>query len=114
VDGVRKLIQFLHSANYNSKDSPFDAVVTSFSKRSEKDIRAMLKMLKQANLGKVFVTAFKHPKACPRDVLEKLTGDEGLTFVENISEHVQGWTHQKVLVLGSYYFLGELQPLLRN
>jgi dihydrofolate synthase/folylpolyglutamate synthase len=114
VDGVRKLIQFLHSANYNSKDSPFDAVVTSFSKRSEKDIKAMLKMLKQAQLGKVFVTAFKHPKACPRDVLEKLTGDEGLTFVENIAEHVQGWTHQKVLVLGSYYFLGELQPLLRN
>jgi len=114
VDGVRKLIQFLHSANYNSKDSPFDAVVTSFSKRSEKDIRVMLKMLKRANLGKVFVTAFKHPKACPQDVLEKLTGDEGLTFVENIAEHVQGWTHQKILVLGSYYFLGELQPLLRN
>lgn len=114
VDGVRKLIQFLHSANYNSKNSPFDAVVTSFSKRSEKDIRVMLKMLKQAHLGKVFVTAFKHPKACPQDVLEKLTGDEGLTFVENISDHVQGWTHQKVLVLGSYYLLGELQPLLRN
>jgi dihydrofolate synthase/folylpolyglutamate synthase len=114
VDGVRKLIQFLHSANYNSKDYPFNAVVTSFSKRNEKDIKIMLKMLKHAHLGKVFVTAFKHPKACPRDVLEKLTSDEGLTFVENISDHVQGWTHQKVLVLGSYYLLGELKHLLRD
>lgn len=114
VDGVRKLIQFLHSANYNSKDYPFNAVVTSFSKRNEKDIRIMLKMLKQAHLGKVFVTAFTHPKACPRDVLEKLTIQEGLTFVENISDLVQGWTHQKILVLGSYYLLGELQPLFRH
>ena len=73
----------------------------------------MLKMLKRANLGKVFVTAFNHPKACPRDVLEKLTADEGLTFVENIADHVQGWTHQKILVLGSYYLLGELQSLQR-
>jgi dihydrofolate synthase/folylpolyglutamate synthase len=113
VDGVRKLIQFLHSANYNSKDSPFDAVVTSFSKRNEKDISVMLKMLKQANLGKVLVTAFTHPKACPKDVLEKLTLQEGLTFVENISDHVQGWTHQKILVVGSYYLLGQLQPLFR-
>jgi folylpolyglutamate synthase/dihydropteroate synthase len=88
--------------------------VTSFSKRNEKDIKIMLKMLKHAHLGKVFVTAFKHPKACPRDVLEKLTSDEGLTFVENISDHVQGWTHQKVLVLGSYYLLGELKHLLRD
>ena len=114
VDGVRKLIQFLHSTNYNSKEYPFNAVVTSFSRRNEKDIKIMLKMLKHAHLGKVFVTAFKHPKACPKDVLEKLTSDEGLTFVENISDHVQGWTRQKVLVLGSYYLLGELKPLLRD
>ena len=114
VDGVRKLIQFLHSANYNFKDSPFDAVVTSFSKRDEKDIRIMLKMLKESHLGTVLVTAFTHPKACPRGVLEKLAGDEGLTFVENIADHVQGWTHQKVLVLGSYYLLGQLQPLFQS
>lgn len=109
VDGVRKLIQFLHSANYNLKDSPFDAVVASFSKRNEKDVKTMMKMLKQAQLGKVFVTAFTHPKAYPRDSLQELAHQEGLSFVENISDHVQGWTHQKVLVLGSYYLLGELQ-----
>jgi len=112
VDGVRKLIQFLHSANYNLKDSPFDAVVVSFSKRNEKDIKLMLKMLKCAQLGKVFVTAFMHPKAYPKDSLKDLAHQEGLSFVENISDHVQGWTHQKVLVVGSYYLLGELQSQL--
>ena len=114
VDGVRKLIQFLHSANYNSKELPFNVVVTSFSKRNEKDIGIMMKMLKQAHLGKVIVTSFNHPKACPRDVLEKLTVQEGLTFVESIADHVQGWTHQKILVLGSYYLLRELQPLFSS
>jgi dihydrofolate synthase/folylpolyglutamate synthase len=114
VDGVRKLIQFLHSANYNLKDSPFDAVVASFSKRNEKDIKIMLKMLKHAQLGKVFVTAFTHPKAYPRDSLQELAHQEGLSFVENITDHVQGWTHQKVLVLGSYYLLGELQSQIRG
>ena len=109
VDGVRKLIQFLHSANYNLKDSPFDAVVASFSKRNEKDIKIMLKMLKHAQLGKVFVTAFTHPKAYSKDSLQELAHQEGLSFVENISDYVQGWTHQKVLVVGSYYLLGELQ-----
>lgn len=110
-DGMRKLIQFLHSANYNFKDSPFDVVLTSFSKRNEKDIRVMLKMLKQARLGKVVVTSFNHPKACPPKAMEMLARQEGLDFVEDISDHVHGWTHQKILVAGSYYLLGELQPL---
>lgn len=113
-DGMRKLIQFLHSANYNFKDTPFDVVLTSFSKRNEKDLRVMLKMLKRARLGKVVVTCFKHPKACPPKAMEMLAREEGLEFVEDISDHVQGWTHQKILVAGSYYFLGELYPLFGN
>ena len=114
VDGVRKLIQFLHSANYNFGTAPFKAVVTSFSKRNEKDLRVMLKMLKSANLGEVLVTSFRHTKAYPKDALRDLCSQEGLKFVENISDHVQGWTHQKILVVGSYYFLGQLKPLLSS
>lgn len=112
VDGVRKLIQFLNDGNYNFQDSPFNAVVTSFSQRNEKDLIIMLKMLKRSGLGKVLVTSFNHPKAYPKAQLKKLCDHEGLTFVENISELVQGWTHQKILVAGSYYFLGQLKPLL--
>jgi dihydrofolate synthase/folylpolyglutamate synthase len=114
VDGVRKLIQFLHSANYNFQAAPFKAVVTSFSKRNEKDLRVMLKMLKRAGLGEVLVTSFEHTKAYPKEALRDLSSQEGLKFVENIADHVQGWTHQKILVVGSYYFLGQLKPLLRS
>ena len=114
VDGMRKLIQFLHSANYTSGEVPFDAVVTSFSKRNEKDLRVMLKMLGKAALGKVYVTSFDHPKACPKEALKDLCSQEGLQFVENVSDHIQSWTQQKVLVVGSYYFLGQLKPLLRH
>jgi dihydrofolate synthase/folylpolyglutamate synthase len=112
VDGMRKLIQFLQSANYNFQAAPFKAVVTSFSKRNEKDLRVMLKMLKRAGLGEVLVTSFEHTKAYPKEALKDLSSQEGLKFVENISDHVQGWTHQKILVVGSYYFLGQLKPLL--
>ena len=114
VDGMRKLIQFLHSGIYNFKDSPFDLIVTSFSKRNEKDIRVMLRMLKAAGIGKVVVTAFEHPKAFSANRLEELASQEGLEFAKDIADHVQGWTHQKILVAGSYYLLGKLEPLFRS
>jgi dihydrofolate synthase/folylpolyglutamate synthase len=114
VDGMRKLIQLSVSANYNLSNPPYRAVVSSFSKRNEKDVRTMLKMLKQSGLGEIIVTAFDHPKAYPREDLEKLVLLEGLKFVNDISLYVQGWTHQKILVVGSYYFLGQLKPLFRN
>jgi dihydrofolate synthase / folylpolyglutamate synthase len=113
VDGMRKLIQFLHSANYNFKDREFDFVVASFSKRDEKDLRAMLKMLKQGRMGKVLLTSFPHPKAYPSKSLEALVRQEGLDFVEDIEGHVQGWNNQKILVVGSYYFLGHIKSLFR-
>lgn len=112
ADGLRKLIQFLSEENYNFRDIPFNAVIASFSKRREKDVRVMLKMLKQAKLGDVIVTAFDHSKAYPKEALRDLCSQEGLKFVEDIEEHVQGWTHQKILVLGSYYFLGQFKPFL--
>lgn len=113
VDGMRKLIQFLHSANYNFKDQSYDVVLASFSKRDEKDLRAMLRMLKRGRMGKVLVTSFPHPKAYPSKSLEVLARHEGLDFVEDISGHVHGWNNQKILVVGSYYFLGHIKSLLR-
>jgi dihydrofolate synthase/folylpolyglutamate synthase len=111
VDGIRKLIQFLHSANYNFIDRSYDFVLASFSKRDEKDLRAMLRMLKRGRMGKVLVTSFPHPKAYPSKSLEVLVRQEGLDFVEDIGGHVQGWNNQKILVVGSYYFLGHIKSL---
>ena len=112
LDGMRKLIQFLVSSNYNCKDKVFDAVVTSFSRRNEKDIRVMLRMLKGCRLGEVVVTSFDHPKAFAKKDLERIARQEGLKFVENIAGEIAEWKNQKVLVAGSYYFLGKLKPLL--
>jgi folylpolyglutamate synthase/dihydropteroate synthase len=109
---MRKLIQFLRSKNYNFPQRPFDLILTSFSKRSEYDLRVMLRMLKSSHLGEVVVTSFNHPKAYPHDELKEKTLQEGLKFVDNVAEFIQGRIHQKILVVGSYYFLGELKSRL--
>lgn len=114
VDGMRKLIQFLTSRHYNFRDPSFDVILTSFSKRDEKDVMSMLRMLKNSGLGRVVVTTFSHPKAFESQKLENLTRQEGLEFAPDIAKEVHGWNHQKILVAGSYYFLSELKSLFRH
>lgn len=108
-DGLRKLIQFLHSGNYTFGRPPFDAVIIAFSQRSEKDLKAMLKMVHEARLGKIIVTTFKHPKAASISLMKNLAREEGLSFVEDIGSLVQGKNKQSILVTGSYYFLGDFK-----
>lgn len=114
VDGMRKLILFLQSGTYNFSKPPFDSVIVAFSERNSRDLKVMMKMLKAAGLGKVVLTIFPHPKAAKRDVIEDLGQLEGLEFVEDIKSYVQGWNHKRVLVTGSYYFIGYFQSLLRR
>ena len=109
VDGMRKLILFLHSGNYNFSRPPYHAVIAAFSKRDSKDLAVMMKMLKSSNLGNILVTSFDHPKAAPRDQVMELASHEGLKFVDDPISHVQNWKESTLLVLGSYYFMGELK-----
>lgn len=110
VDGLRKLIQFLHSGNYNFSRPPFDAVLIAFSQRSRRDLIVMLKMIKASGLGPVMVTNFAHPKAADKEMLAQLANQEGLSFVENIESFVQAESEErKILVTGSYYFIGDIQ-----
>jgi dihydrofolate synthase/folylpolyglutamate synthase len=112
VDGLRKLIQFLQRGTYNFERPPYDAVVVAFSKRSPEDLRVMLKMLKKANLGTLVVTAFAHPKAAGAPEMEVLAREEGSEFVHDIDAYVQGRNKgQRILVTGSYYFLGHVKSL---
>lgn len=113
VDGMRKLIQFLRAKNYNFTQRPYDFVLTSFSKRSETDLRVMLRMLQGSKLGHVMVASFPHPKAYPHDELKEIAFQEGLNFVDNVSEIVEVRPRQKILVVGSYYFMGHIKSLLR-
>jgi dihydrofolate synthase/folylpolyglutamate synthase len=114
VDGLRKLIQFLHSGNYTFARPPFDAVIVTFSQRNLADLRVLFKMLKTSDLGPILVTSFAHPKAAPREILQKLAQEEGLEFVEDWFERFQHSSNRRVLVAGSYYFLGHLKDRLRG
>ncbi len=112
IDGLRKLIQFLHSGTYNFSRPPYDGVIVAFSRRNPDDLRVMLKMLNKAKLGKILVTGFLHPKAAPKDVVEVLSREEGSEFVQDIEEYIKGQPKgQRMLVTGSYYFLGHFKSL---
>lgn len=111
-DGMRKLIQFLHSDNYTFSKPPFDSVIVAFSNRNVRDLRVMMRMLKMPGLGNVVVTVFPHPKAASSEVVGALSKDEGLNFVSNIGAYIQNQKDQRVLVAGSYYFMGYFKSLL--
>jgi dihydrofolate synthase / folylpolyglutamate synthase len=113
VDGMRKLIQFLLSETYNKTTASFDSFLVAFSSRSLSDVRTMLKMLKRLGLERIKVTTYEHPKALKRQQIEPLAQHEGLCFVPDYQKFVESHRHQKVLVAGSYYFLGTLRPMLR-
>ncbi len=115
VDGVRKLIQLLHSDNYTFPKAPFTSVYVAFSKRDEQDIRVLLRMLKRAGIGEIRVTSFSHPKAMSAKAMENLCVQEGLNFVRNIEEELLHLsTGETSLVTGSYYFLAHVKSLLRG
>ncbi len=110
VDGLRKLIQFLHSDTYNFSKGPFDLIIVAFSRRDERDLRIMIRMLRKSGLGKLVVTTFSHPKAAAGVVMERLALEEGSEFAKDLRGYVQGADkNRRVLVTGSYYFLGEFK-----
>lgn len=112
VDGLRKLIQFLHSGTYNFSKPPYDSVIVAFSRRSLQDLRLMIRMLKQAKIGKIVVTVFDHPKAATSETMEVLSREEGFQFVHDIDSFVQeNKAGQRMLVTGSYYFIGHFKSL---
>lgn len=114
VDGMRKLIQFLRSENYNFSRPPFDAVILAMSRREESDLLAMLKMIKASGLGKVIVTTFPHPKAASSELMESLSFQEGLEFAEDIKSYCNKNPGGHFLFTGSYYFIGYIQSLFRG
>lgn len=115
VDGMRKLIQLLHSDNYTFPKAPFSSVYVAFSKRDEQDLRVLLRMLKRAGIGEIRVTTFPHPKAMSAKAMESLCIQEGLNFVRHIEEELkQIPLGETSLVTGSYYFLGHVKSFLRG
>jgi dihydrofolate synthase/folylpolyglutamate synthase len=120
-DGLRKLVQFLSQENYNN----FDTLVVSFSKRKQKDIQSMLKMLMGLRVTSIHLVSFDHPKALDAKslktqalALEKLEQFEQVEFIDDIPKLIHKLSItpkiQNVLVCGSYYFLGQFRSYFQG
>lgn len=105
LDGVRKLISYIESQNV----PPFDDVLISFSKRNESEIRWMLKIFYENKklFKNVLVTTFDHPKAFK-------WSEENIELI-NWKNFLKNDFHgKKILVTGSYYFVGEVLRYLKS
>ncbi|MAZ48153.1 MAG: hypothetical protein CME65_06300 [Halobacteriovoraceae bacterium] len=102
-DGIRKLFQLLNASQYNH----YDTLIISFSDRSERDLDAMIKTLKQSfRVDQIFYYNFDHAKSLKREKRKQLKDKFGLQSLdkETFSTELLG---QNILVTGSNYFLGE-------
>jgi dihydrofolate synthase/folylpolyglutamate synthase len=114
IDGLRKLIQLSYTETYTLNRQSYDSVIVTFSRRAPEDMKVMMKMLRKSGWKNIKVTTFDHPKAVPADMMEALALQEGLEFVKDIDSYVQGTSSGRILVTGSYYFLGHVRSLLRR
>lgn len=117
IDGMRKLIHFLKSKAYNNKESQeFTQVWVSFSKRELKEIEQMLKILFNwvGDKEKIKLIPFKHPKAIDFQLIHGQGWDELYTTKNDLTQALNSdEVSSKILVCGSYYFIGHVQSYLQ-
>jgi len=107
LDGVRKLAELL----LLQEQKAFTKTILAFSYRSSAEIHQMIKIFETNRnfFGKIYLTKFIHPKAYDGP----LVAAEGTTYVADWKELFSTFDNQdKVLVCGSYYFVGEAQKYL--
>ncbi len=117
IDGVRRMTE-LFSAD--SKELWPTRVLMSFSKRPVQEVEVMLKTIVEffGNESKLLITGFDHPKALEMSsiyaVEEKINKiSKGLLdFVTDWKTDLKNTKNQKILVCGSYYFVGEVQRFI--
>lgn len=139
VDGLRKWMQqnFLFETNFSHQrpHAIYDVVVVAFSKRAFADQYAMMKQWKyaldQGRVAKIIWTTFSHFKSwnpTPEELAKVLAiftpaPDQPLSVPPQHNPNFyyqKNWTTilfdssvQKILVTGSYYFVGEFAANMR-
>jgi dihydrofolate synthase/folylpolyglutamate synthase len=118
-DGFRESLKFINIQNYVP-----NYILLSFSKRDFKDLLSMLKMLNEASLSncKIYLSGFNHPKAeaetILQDVLNSLCNNKRIEFIKDWKSFLNGikndFDKNQILLLGSYYFIGEVQRFVLN
>lgn len=117
IDGVRRMTELFLST---PKELWPTRVLMSFSKRPEKEVEVMLKSLVDffGKKTKMDLTSFEHPKA--QDLKELREVEKKINeFSKGLLDFVTDWkidlnhtNNQKILVCGSYYFIGEVQRFI--
>lgn len=107
IDGIRKLVQKLQDKTYN-----FDKTVLAFSKRSEQDIKIMIKILKSCHKTEnILLTDFNHAKASS---LKNLAERLGIPYEQNWKSYLKKHKKDSILVTGSYYFIAQVHHFLKS
>lgn len=100
VDGIRKLVQKLRYKTYN-----FHTTLLAFSKRSERELITMIKILKSCSVTQnIVLTDFSHIRANP---VKGLAEEFDLPYKEDWRTYLKEHKQCEILVTGSYYFLSE-------
>ncbi len=117
IDGVRKMIELLSTDTGISRPT---RILISFSKRPVNEVEVMMKSMIEffGNESKLLLCSFEHPKALDLELIQLLKNkinkiNKGLLdFVTDWKTDLKNTKNQKILVCGSYYFVGEVQRFI--
>lgn len=117
IEGVRRMIELISA---DAKELLPARVLMSFSKRPIDEVEVMLRAIVDffGNDSKLVLASFEHPKALDLtsiSVVEQKINkiSKGLLdFVTDWKTDLKNTKNQKILVCGSYYFVGEVQRLI--
>ncbi len=111
VDGMRKLVHFLYDETYNKKERKnYQYMLLSFSQRSMKEMEVMIKVLKShpCLFDNLFLYIGRFHKAASEESIQYLGRKFALPVVDDWKKLLQGNSGQRILFLGSNYFVGHL------
>jgi dihydrofolate synthase / folylpolyglutamate synthase len=127
VDGMRKMTQYMVGSSQDETiANKFQKIIISFSKRTDEEIIKCIEILLKSPClyQKIIVTTFNHYKAVEEVRVEKIinhfyTKDSAnkkrLSFVKKYNKILNNENEDsKILVTGSYYFIGEYQQYLKT
>lgn len=117
LDGLRVLVQSIYERVELDVDSE---CLFALSERPDDEINSILEVIISCNrLSRITkVCSFKHPRALNIEKLSSLlesrkkAGKEELKFVESWKKAINKSSSNKTLILGSYYFISEVQKYL--
>lgn len=117
IDGHRNVMDLLMK-NISGDGQKYDKVLISFSDRDIKEASDCVRILQihPCLFEKIILTHFEHPKAMAWEKIKEI-GPRGKVEVEKIFDWKDYISHlgpaHNILVIGSYYFLGEFKKFIR-